>query len=191
MVSEEISEQQMRLINICIENACDDPVKLFRLMYRSDDVPINGPIHHTIVPLALITAYWYVVGDFNLKSYLEEASKRACEVPEATCGYWGCCGSSIGTGIFYSIITKTGPLSRGKRWGNGNRFTSDALLEVAKVGGPRCCKRNSVLSIQSACETLKKYDNVELKPSEFSCTFMSDNKECIGIKCPFYNKCAR
>ena len=175
-----------RMIAICRDNACPDPVKLFRIMVRDDDIPMHGTIHHSIVPMALITSVWSVSGDFDLESYLREAIGRSSEVPPAICGLWGCCGSAIGVGIFESIMARTGPLSRGRSWGNCNRSTSDALASVSVVGGPRCCKRNAVLSIMSACESARVDLGVDLHPSAFSCTGHGRSKECIGSRCPFF-----
>lgn len=175
-----------RLIALCRENACPDPVRVFRILVRESDVPMHGPIHHAIVPMALITAAWSVSDGFDLDSYLREAISRASEVPQAVCGFWGCCGSAIGVGIFESVMTRTGPLSKGKRWGNCNRSTSDALASISEIGGPRCCKRNAVLSILSACESARKDFGLDLSPSAFSCTRYDAFKECIGSKCPFF-----
>lgn len=182
-----MEEWCVRLMSICKDNACSDPVKLFRMMVRDDHVPMHGPIHHSIVPLAMVTAVWSVKPDFDLDSYLTEVISRSSEVPQAVCGLWGCCGSAIGVGIFESIMTHTGPLSRGKRWGNCNLSTSDALRAIGDVGGPRCCKRNAVLSIISACNSAKEHLKVELSPSEFVCTRYRDSEECIGSKCPFFS----
>lgn len=176
-----------RLVEVCSDNACPDPVRLFRLMVREDCVPMHGPIHHCIVPMALVTAVWSVSRDFDLASYLGEVVSRASEVPPAICGLWGCCGSAIGVGIFESVMTRTGPLSKGKRWGNCNRATSVALSAISDIGGPRCCKRNAVLSILSVCGTTERDFGCRLEPSTFVCTRYNDSTECIGSKCPFFS----
>ena len=182
-----MAETESRLISICKENACPDPIRLFRIMIRSDDVPMHGPIHHSIVPLALVAAAWSLSKDFDLDSYLNEVVSRSSEVPAAICGLWGSCGSAIGVGIFESVMSRTGPLSKGKRWGNCNRATADALGAIAAVGGPRCCKRNAVLSLLSACGSAKRDLGIEMTPSIFSCTRFRNTEECIGSKCPFFS----
>ena len=174
------------IVNFCIEHMTSDPVKLFRSIVREKEVPMHGGIHHIIVPLVLITAYWNVKKDFDLRSYLNEAVERAQNVPETICGYWGCCGSAIGTGIFLSVITRTTPLTKGKRWGECNTITSESLSKIGSYAGPRCCKRNAVLAIKAACEYVEKEFDVKLSPSEFGCTRVADNPDCIGSKCPFY-----
>ena len=182
-----MDERYARMISICKDNACPDPIKLFRIMVRESFVPMHGPVHHSIVPMAMVTAVWSVKRDFDLDSYLLEVVSRSSEVPQAVCGLWGCCGSAIGVGIFESVMTRTGPLSRGKRWGNCNLSTSDALQAIGEMGGPRCCKRNAVLSLISACDSAREHLGVELSPSTFVCTRYRDSEECIGSKCPFFS----
>ncbi len=175
-----------RLIDVCMEAGSDDPVKIFRKLVRVEGVPMHGGLHHIIVPMSLITAYWNVVRDFDLKAYLTEAADRAREVPERICGYWGTCGSGVGAGIFLSVITRTSPLSHGRRWGQCNTITSESLARIGEVGGPRCCKRNAVLSITSACDYVKRELGVEMHPSPFACNRVDDNPDCIGTRCPYY-----
>lgn len=175
-----------RLIDRCMEADTDDPVKIFRTLVRDSDVPMHGGIHHRIVPMCLITAYWNVVKDFDLRAYLMEAVDRAEKVPETICGYWGTCGSAVGTGIFLSVITRTTPLTKGKRWGQCNLITSQSLERLGEIGGPRCCKRNAVLSITSACDYVKREMGIEMHPSAFGCNRVKDNPDCIGAKCPYY-----
>lgn len=174
------------MVDACVKNACDDPVRLFRILIRDPSVPLNGPQHHIIVPICLITATWSITGDFDLESYLNEAISRASDVPQAVCGLWGCCGSAIGAGIYLSIMTRTGPVSKGKRWGQCNGCTSSALSRISEIGGPRCCKRNAVLSILSACATAEDVLGVRMSPSAFGCTGYDDCRECIGSRCPFF-----
>lgn len=175
-----------RLIETCMGMDTDDPVKVFRILVRDSEVPMHGGIHHIIVPLSLITAYWNVVRDFDLRSYLTEAADRAKEVPQTICGYWGTCGSCVGTGIFLSVITRTTPLSKGRRWGQCNTITSRSLAAVGEMGGPRCCKRNAVTSIMAACDYVKEALGTEMHPSAFGCNRVDDNPDCIGVRCPYY-----
>lgn len=176
------------MIDLCLSAGTKNPVEIFRTLTSLEKVPLNGQPHHVIVPLCLTTAFWNASPDFNLKDYLVEAVDRAQEVPQTICGYWGCCGAAVGTGIFYSVITKTNPLTRGKRWGLCNRITSESLLKISDIGGPRCCKRNAVLSIMNACEFVKRELGIEMTCSEYKCTRHKENEVCIGYNCPFYSK---
>ena len=45
-----------------------------------------------------------------------------------------------------AIIDGTGPLSTDGRWGIQMQFTSAAVGERGKINGPRCCKRDAMIS---------------------------------------------
>lgn len=173
------------MVRICTQEGSADPMANLRRLTAPSVADMNGPVHHIAVPFALITAVWNTDPFFDLESYLREAADRASHVPMATCGYWGCCGAAIGAGIFCSVVTRTGPLTRGRRWGNGNAMTSAVLSRIAEVGGPRCCKRNSAIAVITASELSGEYVGTELRCSEFRCGRERDNPECIGTRCPF------
>ena len=86
--------------------------------------------------------------------------------------------------MFVSIITKASPLTQ-ESWGLSNLMTSKALGEIGKIGGPRCCKRDSYLSIQAAIEFVKENFGIEMEKSEIKCTHYEQNNQCIGNRCPF------
>ena len=99
---------------------------------------------------------------------------------------WGSCGAGIGTGMFVSIITEATPLSV-EEWGNANLATSKSLYDIAKNGGPRCCKRNTLLSIMSAIDTAKDITGIQMeKPGSIKCSFFIKNPTCKKEKCPYY-----
>ena len=174
----------MDLVAICLERGTEDAMRNLRLL-TAPPAPMNGPIHHRAVPLALITAYWHADPFFDLEACLREAEERAASLPEASCGYCGCCGAAVGAGIFYSVVTRTGPLTRGRRWGDGNLLTSEALRRIGEVGGPRCCKRDSALAVQAACDMSEELLGKRIACSEFACGRSDANPECIGSRCPF------
>ena len=51
--------------------------------------------------------------------------------------------------------------------------------------GPRCCKRDSYLSILSAVDFVKEHFGVEMEKQEIVCNFSDRNGQCIGKRCPF------
>lgn len=172
------------MVALCLEKGTADPMANLRML-TSPPVPMNGPVHHKAVPLALITAYWHIDPFFDLEPYLNEAVERAAVLPQASCGYYGCCGAAMGAGIFYSVITRTGPLTRGRRWGDGNRLTGEVLRRIGEIGGPRCCKRNTAISVSTAAEMCQELLGKSMECSEFACGRMASNPECIGSRCPF------
>jgi hypothetical protein len=56
---------------------------------------------------------------------------------------------------------------------------------VALNGGPRCCKRDSYLSILSAVDFVKENLGVEMERTDVTCSRSQINNQCIGRKCPF------
>lgn len=172
------------IFGICLEETSKDPVLIIRKMMESPFCHMHGPEHHVMVGSALLTAYRNAGGDIDLKTSLEEMMKRGKAVPGGACGFWGACGAGISSGMFISIITKSTPLANGP-WGLANRMTSKALEAIGSVGGPRCCKRDSYLSIGSAIDFVKENFGIEMQMSPIVCIHSSLNNQCIGSRCPF------
>ena len=99
----------------------------------------------------------------------------------------GACGAGISTGMFVSIITKASPLTQ-ESWGLSNLMTSKALGEIGKVGGPRCCKRDSYLAILAAIDFVKEHFDVEMEKNKVVCIHSNINNQCIGSRCPFVQR---
>ena len=94
----------------------------------------------------------------------------------------------MGVGIFFSVITKTTPLSK-ETWSLCNRATAEALKEMADIGGPRCCKRNAFVALEYAAQTVRQEFRFDLLcPEETECTFSKYNLECLKEDCPFYKE---
>jgi hypothetical protein len=100
------------------------------------------------------------------------------------CGFWGACGAGISSGMFVSIISGSTPLSV-EPFALSHKMTAKSLGAIGEVGGPRCCKRDSYLSILSAVDFVKEYFGVEMEKPEVVCTHSAKNNQCIGNRCPF------
>lgn len=171
----------------CLESRSDNPAEILFGIMEDPFIYMHGPEHHIMVGAALLTAWKNAGGEGELKSMLEEMKRRGSRYPGGSCGFWGCCGAAVSAGMFFSIITKTTPLSEAS-WGQGNMLTSMALGEIAKTGGPRCCKRNSFSAVKTAVKFVNETLGVSMKlPDKIVCRFSSNNKECLGSRCP-YNK---
>ena len=70
-------------------------------------------------------------------------------------------------------------------FGLSNRMTARSLEAIGKVGGPRCCKRDSYLSILAAIDFVKEQFGVEMEKPEVICGFSGQNRQCLGKGCPF------
>ena len=166
-----------------------DPAALADEIMATEEYPMHDPTHHYLVPAVLLTVCRAAQNKpgVNLEADLMLALERAENVPGGSCGFQGCCGAAVGVGIFWSVITDCLPVS-GKPWALANGATGKALLELAEIGGPRCCKRCSWMAIRSALPKIKEVLQVELPMEDPVCAFHAGNRECLRKKCPFYRE---
>lgn len=175
------------VIVLCLAEQSNDPIEVLERLMSQSWCHMHGPEHHVLVGAALLTAYNNALPDtarLDLKELLPEVINRGQQVPGGACGYMGACGASISTGIFMSVITRNTPFST-DTWRLCNLCTSQALEQVALNGGPRCCKRDSYLSILAAVDFVCKNLGVEMHRADITCSRSQINEQCIGKKCPF------
>jgi hypothetical protein len=161
-----------------------DPIAIIVKMMAMPFCHMHGPEHHVMVGSALLTAYENAGGDIDLHSALIEMLNRGKSVPGGACGFWGACGAGISSGMFISIISKSTPLTN-EPFALSHQMTAKSLEQIGEIGGPRCCKRDSFLSILAAVDYVKKHFGVEMEKSDVVCHFSSQNNQCIGKRCPF------
>jgi len=173
---------------ICIDSESKDPIELAVSLMKNPQVKMHGPEHHFLVPAVLLASYYNLKNEPGLKEEkIRSARKRASNVLGGFCGFYGDCGAAVGTGIFISLITGANPLSKDE-WKLSNLMTARSLFSLANIGGPRCCKRTSFLSIIEASNFLREQFGVVLPvKKDVKCEFSSLNKECLKDECPFYD----
>ena len=172
------------IIGLCLRESSKNPIGIIRKMMAESFCHMHGPEHHVMVGAALLTAYRNAGGNVDLSKALLEMQNRGRQVPGGVCGFWGACGAGISAGMFVSIISKSTPLTV-ESWGLSNLMTSKALAEIGKIGGPRCCKRDSYLAILAAVDFVKEHFGVEMERGEVACVHSARNNQCIGKRCPF------
>lgn len=170
---------------VCQQHTSRNPLVILRDLMALPGCPLHGPEHHTLVGSALLTAYQNSGGKIDLPKALADMHARAQKVPGGVCGYWGACGAAISSGMFLSIVTGSTPLG-GHEWGLCNLMTSASLQAIGSIDGPRCCKRNSTLSILQAVQFVKDHLSIEMETAPVSCIYSGQNGQCIGARCPFH-----
>ena len=173
--------------SVCLSETSKNPITVFNNMVALPFCHMHGPEHHILAGAALLTAYQNAGGKINLEEMLTEMQHRGGDVPGGTCGYWGACGAGISAGMFISIITASTPLSE-EPLGLSNQMTAKVLSAIGETGGPRCCKRNSYLSILQAVDFGREHFQIEMEKSDIVCRYSSKNRQCIEKRCPFYKK---
>lgn len=175
----------------CLRAKTKDPIELLVYIMQKDYIPMHGPIHHILDGACFLAALHNAGMEFDLNNALDEIIERGGKMPGATCGQWGMCGSAASVGAALAIIHETGPLSDNQYYKDNLNLVSQALGKIAQVGGPRCCKRNAFLSLQTAAAYVRSQYGVELPESEAACIFSSRNKQCLGESCPFHQTLRR
>ncbi len=173
-----------QIIGLCLGETSKDPIAIIERMMAMPFCHMHGPEHHVMVGAALLTAYKNAGGDIDLPQALAEMMNRGKQVPGGACGFWGACGAGISTGMFVSIITDSSPLMQ-ESFGLSNVMTSESLNRIGEIGGPRCCKRDSYLSLLIAIDFVRDKLGIEMDKHEIICTHSKDNNQCIGKRCPF------
>jgi hypothetical protein len=171
----------------CQNTMALNPIDMANTIMQHPSVKMHGPEHHFLVPAVLLAAYYNLNDSHNiLADKLQKARKRAEKVPGGFCGTHGNCGAGVGSGIFISLITEATPLST-KEWQLSNMMTAKSLMSIAECGGPRCCKRDTYLSLTEAVKFLKEQmDSVIPLDTNIKCNFSEFNNECLKEVCPFY-----
>lgn len=181
-----MEEKVSKIIESCLTITSTNPIDIFLEVAKKDFVNMHGPEHHVLDGACILTAYYHATHAYNLKEVLQKMLTEGLKMPGGMCGRWGVCGAVSSIGAALSIIDQTGPLNTDTSWGDHMDFTSKALQTMGKINGPRCCKRDGILSLQFAIQYIKQYKNVDLQSTPYKCTFSNVNAQCIKERCPYY-----
>ncbi|MBR3358939.1 MAG: hypothetical protein IKG46_14055 [Solobacterium sp.] len=172
------------ILGVCLQESSKDPADILEKLMTMDFCHMHGPEHHVMVGAALLTAYRNAGGSLDLSAALHDMFQRGRKVPGGACGFWGACGAGISSGMFCSIVTGASPLSE-EAYSLSHGLTAASLKAIGEVGGPRCCKRNSYLAIETAVQYAKEKLGVEMQIHPIVCTHSAENNQCIRSRCPF------
>ncbi len=193
MYADTFDELSVIVTNECMEylgrtDMMPPTVRATALM-RMEKFPMHAPIHHFLVPALLISECRKRQGYDKevLQRDLSEAVKRSRNILGGFCGFYGACGAAVGLGIFWSIITDCTPMSS-EPWTYANRATGQALIALAAMGGPRCCKRVVYSVLSGAVNDIREILKLDLTEEKTECSFFENNKECLKGRCMFYPK---
>ena len=172
------------ILGLCLRTGSKDPIAILEAMMALPFCHMHGPEHHVMVGAALLTAYRNAGGRLDLPKALAEIMNRGKAVPGGTCGFWGACGAGLSAGMFVSIVSGSTPLAK-EPFALSHKMTAAALERIAEIGGPRCCKRDSYLSVLTAVDFVREQLGVAMEKPEVTCSRCAQNRQCIGKRCPF------
>ncbi len=172
----------------CLKYKGIDPNALAVEIMNTPTIRMHGPEHHFILPAVLLTCIYNLKGKADeLKEKLDSLEIRTNSETPDHCEYnIGNCGAAIGSGVFLSVFLDR-KIEDEDEWSLSNQLVSESIKRIAELGGPRCCKRDTYISIQTAIEFLKNKFSIELPLSDAKCTFSLRNKSCKHEDCIFYN----
>ncbi|MBR5868830.1 MAG: hypothetical protein IKZ21_05235 [Clostridia bacterium] len=182
-----VKDRAARIVDACLAQSSTDPVVIFENIAKHDFVRMHGPEHHILDGAALLAAFRNAGGRIDLPNALAELMNRGLAMPGAICGHWGVCGAVSSLGAALSILDGTGPLSTDGTWGEHMSFCAEALGNLARINGPRCCKRDAFLSLRTAIDYVNTHHPVQLPKPTVSCRHSNKNAQCIKERCPFWS----
>lgn len=175
------------IISVCLRSNSIDPLGLAVQIMNSPLVKMHGPEHHFIVPAVLLTCtHNFSKSNENLRDLLEKAKINATKSAPDCSFHKGYCGASIGAGIFLNMLTNQDPDSENE-WSEANKLIALCVNRIDSSPGPRCCKRDTYLTLEETIKYLKLKYAILLPITEAKCTFSLRNKSCGREDCNFYN----
>ena len=181
-----IEEKANQIVEDIRQEKGINPVHIFKNMAKKDYISIHGPEHHILDGACILTAFYNAGGEISLDESLHKIVREGLRMPGAMCGLWGVCGAVASVGAALAVIDGTGPLSDDGSWGEHMKFTSEAIAELGRINGPRCCKRDAMIAFKKGIEYINEHYSVALEYEEQKCEFSDQNRQCIKEKCPFY-----
>lgn len=167
---------------ILLHSTEKDPIVLAERVFQLPNLKMHGPEYHSLVPGVLMAAYQNNQG-YRDPQKIKEAMRRGKDIKGGSCGYHGNCGACVGTGVTEAILQDASPITIESR-GRANLVTGTALIAISKYGGPQCCKRDSITSIQTYIDMTDYYQLEE--GHSYVCTQFAENAKCIGLTCPYF-----
>lgn len=182
----DLEERSSKILSACMKETSKSPYQIFRNVANMEFVRMHGPEHHVLDGACILTAFRNAGGNINLEPALKELLQRGLMMPGAMCGMWGVCGATASVGAALSILDGTGPLTTDDSWGSHMEYTSAALKGLSEIGGPRCCKRDAYISLETAIKYIQHRYGITLDADKIVCEFHSQNKQCKKESCPYY-----
>lgn len=181
----DLEQRTQAIIEACVKEKETNPLAVFRHVAGQVFVRIHGPEHHVLDGACLLTALHNAGMEFDLEEMLQKLRREGLQMPGAMCGHWGVCGAVASVGAALALLEGTGPLTTGSSWGSHMTCTSQALANLAAMGGPRCCKRDAYTALKTAIPYVKERFGITLPEENTVCGFYLKNGQCLGERCPY------
>jgi len=180
-----LASQQEIIERTCLNTVITDPVSLANLIMKHRSFNHYGAEHHELVA-PVILASLRNLGLIDLsEARLKASLKRSGRIPYGSCGTTGTCGAAVSAGAAIGILSHSNYLKDRER-NLTISTTAKALLSITRLGGPRCCKYSTYVSLRAAWETASEILNIVLPDLTIKCDFQGKLKDCHHDKCQYY-----
>ena len=172
----------------CLSYKDIDPNALAVQIMNSPLIRMHGSEHHFIVPAVMLTCtYKNIKTDKDLSTLLDIAEDLAMNTISQDCQF-DCdfCGAANSTRIFLDLFTQNSDNSD-EILSLDKILTARCIKTIAELNLPRCCKRDTYITIQETTKFLKENFELDLPESSAKCTFSLRNKSCGREICIYYN----
>lgn len=161
-------------------------LKNLNLLLKHPSFNFFGKEHHFVLGPVVLTSLRNQ-GKINWDTRRNVALiKRTLFISYGVCGTIGTCGVCSNVGATLSTLLKATYLSDKER-SIVLKATGECLQELAKRGGPRCCKESVYIGLKILEKYFREIFNIDLEiPDKITCEFKEENKDCKKEKCEFY-----
>ena len=176
-----------KIKEVCRTTKSKNPYDVLEEIYSDGIVSTRFLKNHICIGAALAAAFNNASEKkIDIDPMVDEIMRRGALIPPKACGHAGDCGAAVACGIFYSTVTDTHPLTQGQQWGDVAVLTGTCLVDLGRIGGPRCCNRGALVSMKNTVLQVKEKLGVEMEWYDRKCIHKDWNKQCKGKDCPFY-----
>jgi len=180
----QLAEPVEIIARVCEGTEERDPGLIANLIMKHPGFALHGPHHHGLIAPAVLAALTNR-GQYPRRSGRAAAARdRTVDIPLAACGSRGECGAAVSVGALVSILTKATYLKDRER-SLALQATAEALMTIAKAGGPRCCKQSTYISLEIASAFLERELGIAM-PLTLRCAFSDQDEACKHEACPYY-----
>ena len=175
------------LLKRCLEGAAyTDPVEMFLTLRQGDEFPMHGPEHHALVVASLLVPYHRLYGEPAWPVIIDAVREAATALPGGSCGFWGACSAGLGVGIAYATLLGSSPLEGSPR-AAAHRVVAEALARIGGCEAARCCRRDCLIALHTACELSETLLPHPLRTTYvIRCEQATENEDCMGESCPYF-----
>lgn len=180
-----LADQKEIIERVCINTTSKNPVEIANLIMKHPSFNQYGAEHHELVAAVCLSAIRNLGAQSISDNKLKAAIKRGGKIPYGACGTMGTCGACVSAGVAMGILTQSNYLKDRER-NLTIKTTANALLSLTGLGGPRCCKFSTYVSILSVWDIARDELKMSLPEIAIHCDFQGKLKDCHLDKCPYY-----